>query len=131
MINVFLDDVRTIQMVYPDVSPDEEETDWQIIKTADEFERYILACYGKAWIGEVPSFPKFPDLISFDHDLGELDGVIERTGMDCAKFLVEADMDGLIDIPHDFNFAIHSSNPAGAENIRSYLSNYINVKFGI
>lgn len=126
MINVFLDDVRTIQMVYPDVTPEQEEQEWQVIRTADEFERYVLACFGKEWTD------KFPNKISFDHDLGEdEDGVIAPTGMDCAKWLVEADMDGLINIPADFTYTVHSSNPAGAENIKSYLSSYMNQKFGI
>lgn len=63
-----------------------------------------------------------PDLISFDHDLGEG----KSTGYDIAKSLVEL----AIDTPDrhsfsdDFRFMIHSKNPVGAENIRHYLNNY-------
>lgn len=63
-----------------------------------------------------------PDLISFDHDLGEG----KHTGYDIAKFLVELSMDASdrYSFSDDFLFMIHSKNPVGAENIRNYLNNY-------
>ena len=70
-----------------------------------------------------------PDYISFDHDLGIEPGVIEKTGYDFAKWLVEADMNKEIDIPIHFRFNVHSANPIGAKNIESYLKNYLKRKF--
>lgn len=57
-----------------------------------------------------------PDLISFDHDLGE-----GKTGYDCAKFLVEYCLDHRIE---KINFRVHSQNPVGKENIEHLLNNY-------
>lgn len=57
-----------------------------------------------------------PDFISFDHDLGE-----GKTGLDCAKFLVEYCLDNQI---HKINFQVHSQNPVGKENIEFLLKNF-------
>lgn len=61
-----------------------------------------------------------PEFISFDHDLGET-GEEEKTGYDFAKFLIEYMMNHEIKTP--FKYYIHSANPVGASNIRSYLTN--------
>ena len=79
-----------------------------------------------------------PNIISFDHDLGDLDyssdahedtddygnsyGIFqEKTGMDCAKWLVDFCMNTRKDIP---DYIIHSMNPVGGKNIFMYLDNY-------
>jgi hypothetical protein len=63
-----------------------------------------------------------PNLISFDHDLGEN----KNTGYDIAKYLVElaTDAPDRYAFSDDFTFLVHSKNPVGAENIRNYLNNY-------
>jgi len=66
-----------------------------------------------------------PTHISFDHDLST-----EKTGYDFAKYLVELDLDGIIDFPDNFTFCVHSANPVGKENIETYLNNYLDMKFG-
>jgi len=63
----------------------------------------------------------FPSLISFDHDLG--DG--EITGYEIARELCDMVMDG-VEMPKDFQYLVHSKNPVGAENIRTYMNNFIN-----
>lgn len=70
-----------------------------------------------------------PEFISFDHDLGCIPytRTPAHTGLGVAKWLVEQDIDNRI-IPENFDFAVHSANPIGAENIRSYLRNYLNTK---
>ena len=80
-------------------------------KSYHEFVRYMDIATnngGSVW---------FPSLVCFDHDLGS-----EETGLDCAKYLVNACMEHNIDLPH---YSCHSSNPAGRENILSYLNSYI------
>ena len=85
-----------------------------------------------------------PEVISFDHDLGEGQGYdvptylvasgesnykiekmahdSEKTGMDCAKWLVEYCMDrNNLPLP---KWHIHSANPVGAANIKGLLGNY-------
>jgi|GEM_PF-175675 len=82
-----------------------------------------------------------PDIISFDHDLAdehytpeqywsdyqaskeyqEAQSYVEKTGYDCAKWLVDYCMDNDLDLPIYF---IHSANPVGADNIKGLLDNY-------
>lgn len=57
-----------------------------------------------------------PDAICFDHDLGE-----EKTGYDCAKWLVEYCQSIRSCTPL---YNIQSANPVGKENIRTLLSNF-------
>jgi len=57
-----------------------------------------------------------PDFISFDHDLG-----LEKTGYDCAKWLVEFCLDKNLILPE---FQVHSQNPVGKENIEALLNNF-------
>ena len=67
-----------------------------------------------------------PDAICFDHDLGKLSDGTELNGYDCAKWLVEYCIDHECDVP---TFNCQSSNPAGRDNIMSYLKNYHNLRF--
>ena len=62
-----------------------------------------------------------PSYISFDNDLGE--GQLE--GYDLAKMMVEMDMDGVIHIPNDFDWYVHSQNCKAIENINAYLRGYL------
>lgn len=57
-----------------------------------------------------------PDGICFDHDLGE-----EKTGYDCAKWLVNYCMNNNLQLPV---YAIQSANPVGKENIDKLLTNF-------
>lgn len=101
--------------------------DWQVIRSYNEAVKWVLE-------------NGFPDVISFDHDLGyeewdtDITGIVvvtsakeEKSGYDFAKWLVEYDMNTNT-MPPNFIFTVHSMNPTGAQNIRSYLSNYIKHK---
>ncbi len=100
--------------------------EWVIVRSYNEFIEHIKA-------------NGLPEYISYDHDLGK--GVEtesrakgmskkesrqlkqqEKTGMDCAKWLVEYCLDNNKPMPP---FAVHSSNPAGAANIQSLLDCFI------
>jgi hypothetical protein len=79
-------------------------------------------------------------LISLDHDLGRqamqeyfnnvqnnytlnYDNIInEKTGYDCAKFLVRHSMEKEIPLP---KIQVHSANPIGSANIIGYINNYL------
>lgn len=82
----------------------------------------------------------FPDVVSFDHDLGHevfdttpsglvlaVENSNERSGYDFAKWLIEHDLD-TDTMPGHFAFYVHSMNPVGADNIRNILSNYMSLK---
>lgn len=68
----------------------------------------------------------FPRYVSFDHDLGIVDGV-EENGADFAHWLVEYDLDHNT-MPKDFTFFVHSANPQGSINISSLLNNYLRFR---
>lgn len=74
----------------------------------------------------------FPDVISFDHDLGmnHYEGNYDdgQTGYDFAKWLVEHDMNTGT-MPAEFKFTVHSKNTIGSENIRELLEGYLKHKF--
>lgn len=70
-------------------------------------------------------FKGCPEHISFDHDLGE----DSDSGYAIAQLLVEIDIEAEGEfIPEDFTFNVHSANPIGAQNIQSYLDNYLRHK---
>lgn len=105
MKKLFLDDVRTIEMVY-DKSM---ESEFDVVRTYDEFVSYIKD-------------NGLPNFISFDNDLGlGADGKVAADGLAAAKWLV-------YDSGHDLRnleFKVHSANPVAAEQIRGLLNNYI------
>lgn len=72
-----------------------------------------------------------PNIISFDHDLADYElskeyqdsrDYQEKTGMDCAKWLIDYCIDNDCELP---KFYVHSANPVGADNIRGILNNYL------
>lgn len=102
---LYLDDIRTPEDYYYIVS-----------RSVEDAQKLVLIC-GSA------------EFISFDHDLGvDEDGNILPTGYDFAKWLVEMDMDGIITIPSDFSFEVHSTNPIGAKNIYELLNSYLKYR---
>lgn len=105
MKKLFLDDLRTIDMVYDKST----ESQFDIVRTYDEFVDYIT-------VNGLPSF------ISFDNDLGlDAQGEVAPDGYAAAKWLVY--QSGL-DL-RNLSFKVHSANPVAAEQIRGLLTNYI------
>jgi len=106
MKKLFLDDMRTIEMVY-DKSM---ESEFDIVRTYSAFVNYI----------ETKGLPNY---ISFDNDLGlGEDGKVAPDGLAAAKWLVYKS--GL-DL-RNLEFKVHSANPVAAEQIKGLLNNYIN-----
>ena len=104
MYNLFLDDIRTIEMVYQSTT-----TEWVIVRSYDAFVAHIKQ-HG------------LPSLISFDNDLGlDSNGEVAKDGIDCAKWLV---YQSFLDIS-TLKFSVHSANPVAKERIKSLLDGYI------
>lgn len=105
MKKLFLDDIRSIDMVY-DKSM---EKDFDIVRSYDEFIEYIKK-------------NGLPPFISFDNDLGlDAKGEVAPDGYAAAKWLVyESGLD-----LRNFKFKVHSANPIAAEQIKGLLNNYI------
>lgn len=96
---------------------------WEIVRSYSQFK-------------EIIERKGLPNLISFDHDLADnwklresldpkewFDAKENReyTGMDCAKWLVQYCEEKDFLLP---KFVVHSANPVGRENIKSYLNNF-------
>ena len=101
-----------------------------------QFKIWLNLAFGEnldvTWVKDYDEFVKYfkknemPYAISFDHDLGnELTDhpeLNEKTGLDCAKWLIEYCMNNAVRLPKYF---VHSANPVGRENIQNYLDNYL------
>jgi len=127
LYNIYLDDVRT------PISPNNEWVDgleeWTVVRSYDEFVEKVT----KIGLKNIK-------LISLDHDLGDsainewhtnvyynftldYNNITEKTGMDCAKWLVEKWMDG----EPVCVVMVHSANAIGAANIMGYVNNYKHI----
>ena len=112
---LFLDDYRNPKDVKWVKLPSHK---WDIVRNFEEFSDYILK----------NGIPKF---VAYDHDLADehygQNNVIdyknlkEKTGYDCAKFLVEICASKNIKHP---DFVVHSLNPAGKANIQAFINSY-------
>ncbi|BDD06104.1 cyclic-phosphate processing receiver domain-containing protein [Aureibacter tunicatorum] len=102
---LFLDDLRTVEMVY-DISKIDE---FDVVRTYDDFVKYITE-------------NGLPEFISFDNDLGlDENGQVAFDGYAAAKWLVyESGLD-----LKNLKFYVHSANPVASEQIRGLLNNYI------
>ena len=115
---IYLDDVRT---------PIDEG--WVIVRNYDEF----VSTIEKIGFNNI-------ELVSLDHDLGEsamtewrtnvyknyqldYNNITEKTGYDCAKWLVERWIEG----EAIFDVYTHSANAIGSANIMGYINNYRHV----
>jgi hypothetical protein len=113
---LYLDDVRI-----------PTEGNWEVVRNYDEFVAHIK-------LNGLENY----EVISLDHDLGEsamqeyytnvkphyeLDykRIEEKTGMDCARFLVAESVLKNIPLPQIY---VHSANPIGTHNILGYINNY-------
>lgn len=106
MKKLFLDDIRTIEMVY-----DKSEVEhFDVVRTYKDFVSYIKQ-------------NGLPEFISFDNDLGLNEaGEVAKDGYAAAKWLVyESGLD-----LRKLSFKVHSANPVAAEQIRGLLNNYLN-----
>jgi len=124
---IYLDDVRT------PVSPNNEWVDgieeWTVVRSYDEFVKTVT----EIGLENI-------EVISLDHDLGDsamkewhtnvyhnytlnYDNITEKTGYDCAKWLVEQWLDGkpVVDV------YTHSANAIGSANIMGIINNYRHI----
>ena len=133
--HIYLDDLRT---------PIEEG--WIVVRNYDEFVEKIK----EIGLNNI-------ETISLDHDLGDTameeyfnnvapnyqlnyDNIKEKTGLDCAKWLINYYFENRLQIPHPTEEGVfidnpfqkfvfptvytHSANPIGSGNITGYLNNF-------
>jgi hypothetical protein len=79
------------------------------VRNYDQFTHTILTC-------------GIPEVVMFDHDLNDQhysgDFTDERTGLNCAKWLVDLCYTYKKPFPE---YVVHSMNPVGKENIIAYI----------
>ena len=133
MYRLFLDDIRSIRCVNWNVIhightmckfPVVEFEDAIIVRDYEEF----VNCIDKNGI---------PTHISFDHDLADFyyaenmtENLDEKTGFDCAKYMVDYCMnnsDGINNLELPEHIYIHSFNPIGRQKIHDYILSYKKV----
>lgn len=119
MYKIYLDDVRT---------PIDVEN-WIVVRSYEEFVEKV----SQIGLENI-------ELISLDHDLGDsamtewhrnvyhnykldYNNILEKTGMDCTKWLVEQWLDGkpVVDV------VVHSANAIGSANMMGYINNYRHI----
>lgn len=122
--NLFLDDFRSPEDAYVYTLNDELiDREWVIVRNYEEFVKTIAWNFKENGV--------MPSMISFDHDLADkhyehqreidYDSYEEKTGYDCAKWLVDFCMDNHAELP---SYMVHSMNTVGRRNITSYIENY-------
>ena len=124
--NLFLDDFRIPGDAF-NYTKDKDylSFDWIVVNSYDAFVDVISANFES---GDLPG------IISFDHDLSDdhyshltagipYDTFTEKTGYHCAKWFIDFCLDN--NIKEKVNFKVHSMNPAGRDNIRSILANFV------
>lgn len=125
MYNLFLDDTRNPRDVYGYTFRHVYiENEWMIVQNFDEFVHAI-------------EINGIPNIVSFDHDLGlehynhqhdedprklPYDQYTEKTGYDCAKWLIYYCIDNNLELPK--TILIHSMNVVGAGNIAALFNEY-------
>lgn len=126
---LWLDDIRNpfigdwLMQYAPQFAYDKGEIIW--VKNYSEFIEWI-------------NTNGLPDMIAFDHDLGEdvakekvANGMNKRqariqkrktmSGFECAKWLIEYCINNKVELPQ---WIVQSANPVGRNNINDLLNNY-------
>lgn len=123
--NLFLDDIRDPYDAFNYTKDtDFSLLDWVVVRNYDTFVSEIEFRFKEHGV--------FPSMIAFDHDLSDehyehisgdipYDSMEEKTGMHCAKWLIDFCIDNNLILP---DFKVHSMNPAGKRNIESILENF-------
>lgn len=122
-MNLFLDDIRDPSGVANYIYPIELRSiykleNWEIVRNYEQFVDFI-------------NKNGLPKKISFDHDLADIHYDIktwtqgfkyhEKTGFDCAKFMIEYCLKNNLKFPEWY---CHSQNPVGRNNIISLINNF-------
>ncbi len=113
MYNLFLDDERNPNEFLKDLLA------WVVVRNYNEFVTVVTE-------------RGLPGFVSFDHDLAEEHYASDdcsqfkhRTGLDCAKWLINHCLKTNQDLP---KWQVHSMNPVGRLNIKHRLQDFPRIK---
>lgn len=127
-MRLFLDDTRHNHDAFEMLGYTVYKEQWAIVRNYEDFTDWILE-------------NGLPEIISFDHDLADIhytpkeywddyhkskeyqESLVyeEKTGLDCAKWLIEYCMYNGFKLP---KYLVHSANPIGRDNIFYILRNF-------
>ena len=124
---IYLDDMRTPKP--SDIRWFVSTPEWTVVRSYKEFVSKIT----EIGLENI-------ELISLDHDLGDsaikewqtnvyhnytlnYDNITEKTGMDCAKWLIEQWLDGA----PVCKVMVHSANAVGSANMMGWINNYKHI----
>jgi hypothetical protein len=124
---IYLDDMRTPKP--SDIRWFVSTPEWTVVRSYKEFVTKIT----EIGLENI-------ELISLDHDLGDsaikewqtnvyhnytlnYDNITEKTGMDCAKWLIEQWLDGA----PVCKVMVHSANAVGSANMMGWINNYKHI----
>lgn len=111
--NLIVDDERTIEHIVNYKNQNfYYDYEWVIVRNYTDFCEFVKS-------------NGLPDIVSFDHDIASFIEGEEKTGKDCAMFLIDYCIDNDLDFPTYF---IHSANPVGESNIKGLIDNFINLR---
>lgn len=106
---LFLDDLRTPLDAYSySLNTVFFIKKWKIIRSYTEFIQWITK-------------NGLPYFVSFDHDLSDVESTHEKTGYDCALWLVDYCLNNQLQCP---DFYCHSMNPVGKTKIMGLLEQF-------
>ena len=109
-------------LIWLDDSRDPLTDDWLVFSPIEQPYEVIWVKSYQEFIERI-SINGLPTAICFDHDLDwDSQNIEEKTGMDCALWLVDYCMDLGLVLPL---YNIQSANPVGKENIDKLLKNFI------
>ena len=84
--------------------------DWVIVRNYQDFVEVVNNNIGNI------------DLVSFDHDIACFVGDVEKTGKDCADYLIDKCIETGIDFP---NWFVHTQNIVGKPNVIASILTYL------
>lgn len=113
-INIFLDDVREVNMSHNKNKGFTYFNNNEVVIVRD-YNSFVNVINNR--FDEI-------DIISFDHDLADINNNIEYTGKTAADYLINYCIINDKKLP---DWYIHSDNLIGSNNIKSLLINYLNL----
>jgi len=84
-----------------------QDDSWGIARSTKEAKEWVL-------------LNGIPNEISFDHDLGSDD-----ISIDFIHWMIGKVLDKELELPKDFKYHVHSSNPVGRKNIISLMRSFL------
>lgn len=126
--SIFLDDLRSIDMVYKANQPNGSNSSAERVGDVTSmpfFKDFHMCRTMEEAVALIEEKGMLPYYISFDNDLGQDEqGQPLKEGIDFAHWIVEQVLDGVYELPANFEFFVHSANTIAGPEIKILLDNF-------